>query len=275
MGSFRPKKSLGQHFLRDGNIARNIVAAIGARPEDVILEIGPGEGALTGLLAQTGSALVLVELDARAAGVLRRLYGGEKIEILQEDVLSTDLAAIAERHGTALRIVGNIPYYITSPILFRILDHRSMIRDALLMMQKDVARRLVAVPRTKEYGILSVFCTLFTDAELLFDVPPGVFYPKPRVMSSVIRLSILRQSRYPLADEAHFRRMVRAIFGKRRKTLRNSLGYFLDGAVPALPQDVDMGKRPEELSVEELVGLSNALFSLGVGEPRERAHLHS
>ncbi len=254
----RPKKSLGQNFLRDANIARKIVAAFNPRAGEVIVEIGPGEGALTSLLLAEGSRLVLIELDDRAAAALVERFAPSAVEVRHEDVLRTDLPALAARYGAALRVIGNIPYYITTPILFQILDHRSSVRDALLMMQKDVARRLVAGPGTKEYGILSVFCSLLTDARLLFDVPPGVFHPRPRVVSSVVHLTMLKEPRYALHNEEEFRSMVRSVFGKRRKTLRNSLKYFLGDDTP-LPEGWDLQRRPEDLTVEELAGLSNAL----------------
>jgi 16S rRNA (adenine1518-N6/adenine1519-N6)-dimethyltransferase len=163
------------------------------------------------------------------------------------------------RSGEAkLRIVGNIPYNITTPILFHILDNREQVRDATLMMQREVARRLIASPNTKDYGILAVFCQLFTSVRLLFDVSPTCFFPVPSVISSVVRLHVREQPLHSLEDERFFRSMVRAVFGKRRKTLRSSLRYFMD-EVPALPLSFDLSKRPEALSIEQLVELANAL----------------
>jgi len=258
----RPRKSLGQNFLRDDRISRRIVLAIDPRPADVVLEIGPGEGALTKHLAASGARLVLVELDERAVGRMRELYGGSGVQVLHQDILTVDLDALAASMSTErLRVVGNIPYYITSPILFHVLDNRHRVRDLTMMVQKEVARRLAAVPRTKEYGILSVFCQLFADVEILFDVQPGSFHPRPDVTSSVVRLVMLDRPRYALRDEQFFREMVRSVYGMRRKTLRNALRYFLDAdPAAAVPDASILQRRPEDLTIEETVGLSNFLF---------------
>lgn len=261
MKTIRPKQSLGQHFLRDENIARKIVSSMKVHKDDLVLEIGPGEAALTKYLAQQTRRLVCVDLDRRVVDRLREIFPAGAPEVLHQDFLATEFAAILQREkARALRIVGNIPYNITSPILFHILDNRSFVSDATLMMQREVARRLVARPGTKDYGILAVFCQLFTDVKLLFDVSPTCFSPVPKVMSSVVRMEILDQPRYAVKDEVFFRKMVRAVFGKRRKTLRNSLGYFLD-PLPVLPSRFDLAKRPEQLPIEELVALANMLQS--------------
>ncbi|MBI5473880.1 MAG: 16S rRNA (adenine(1518)-N(6)/adenine(1519)-N(6))-dimethyltransferase RsmA [Ignavibacteriae bacterium] len=255
----RPKQSLGQNFLRDDNIVRKIVAAVNPQPDDALLEIGPGEGALTKFLAPRVERLIVVDVDRRVIERMNELYPHGEVESVHRDFLEIDFTEILERRqASALRIVGNIPYNITSPILFHILDHRQHVSDATLMMQREVARRLVAKPNTKEYGILAVFSQLFADVELLFDVSPSCFFPAPKVTSSVVQLKMLKQPRFALRDEPQFRAMVRAIFGKRRKTLRNSLSYFVD-PVPDLPPRFDLSKRPEALSIEELVELGNAI----------------
>lgn len=258
----RPKKSLGQNFLRDQNIARKIVAAIEPQKSDVLVEIGPGEGALTRYLDGSVGTLVVVEIDNRVVEVMRGEYAGSGMEIVHGDFLDTDLCAMAGRFNSPLRIVGNIPYNITSPILFHVLDRRQCVIDLTIMMQREVARRLVARPGTKEYGILAVFCQLFSEVQLLFDVSPNAFYPKPDVTSSVVCLRMLPVPRYPVHDEKFFRAMVRSVFGKRRKTLRNSLKYFL-GDTAVLPEDTSMNQRPEELGIGELTSLSNVLFDTG------------
>ncbi len=258
----RPRRALGQNFLRDDRIARKIVDAVHPGPGDVVLEIGPGEGALTKHLVASGATLVLVELDERAVTRMRKLYDGSGVKVLHQDVLTVDLDALAESMSTErLRVVGNIPYYITSPILFHVLDNRRRVRDLTMMVQKEVARRLAAVPQTKAYGILSVFCQLFADVEILFDVQPGSFHPRPEVTSSVVRLAMLDGPRYALRNEQFFRGMVRSVFGKRRKTLRNALRYFLDDEPAAAVTDTSiLQRRPEDLTLEETVELSNALF---------------
>jgi len=259
--SLHPKKSLGQNFLRDENIARKIVAAIDPGSDEVLLEIGPGEGALTKYLAPLVRRLIVVDIDRRMIIRLHEAYPAGEVEILHEDILSVDLEGISRSSGCPLRIVGNIPYNITTPILFHVLDHRAHVADVIFMMQKEVARRIVARPNTKDYGILSVFCQLYADADMLFDVSPNAFFPKPKVSSSVVRLNILQQARYAVENEPFFRSMVRSVFGKRRKMLRNSLRYFVEGEGGELPAGFDLEERPEQLSLEELVKLGNAMFS--------------
>lgn len=262
----RPRASLGQNFLRDRNTARKIVDAIGPGPGDTIVEIGPGEGALTRDLAARAGRLVVVDLDPRVFARMQEEFAGTPVEVIHADVLAFDLTALAARLGT-LRVVGNIPYNITTPILFHVLDHRAVVQDTIMLMQREVAARLAAGPGTKDYGILSVFTQFYADAAVLFDVPPTVFYPRPKVTSSLVHLRMLERPRVTVTNEEFFRSMVRAVFGKRRKTLRNSLRYFLDVPLPAT--SVDLGRRPEELSLEELAGLSNELAVLRPS-PEER-----
>ena len=263
--SIHPRRSLGQNFLRDDNICRKIVAAVDPQPGDMMLEIGPGEGALTKYLAPRVRSLTVVDVDERVIRKMQREYPDGSVEVLQEDFLTTDFSRLTSNRPHFLRIVGNIPYNITTPILFHILDHRFAVRDVTLMMQKEVASRLAARCGTKDYGILAVFCQLFADTRVLFDVSPNAFHPKPTVRSSVVTLAILPRPRYRLDDEAFFRRMVRAVFGKRRKTLRNSLSYFAEAEHAVLPELPNPKQRPEELSVEELVGLGNYLRGRMVG----------
>lgn len=254
-----PKKSLGQHFLHDDNIARKIVRLFSPAPNQTVLEIGPGRGALTGHLAAGVGRLITVEIDDRAAGDLRTRFRDNRVTVLHQDILDTDLTALARDAGSRLRVIGNIPYNITTPILFHVLEHRAAIEDATIMMQREVARRLVASPWTKEYGILSVFFQLYAEPRLLFDVPPTAFFPPPRVVSSVLHIRLRAEPCYPVTDEPFFREMVRAVFGKRRKMLRHSLRGFLAQQGRILPDAFRLEQRPEELGVEELVQLGNAL----------------
>ena len=266
--SVRPRKSLGQHFLRDGGVARKIVTALNVQPGELLLEIGPGTGALTAHLMETGARLVLVELDPRAVELLRAGPGAAAAEVIEGDILSTDLSAIAQRSpGGMLRVVGNIPYNITSPILFHLLDNRRLIIDATLMMQREVARRLVAHAGSKDYGILSVFTQFYARPRMLFDVQPHCFAPPPGVISTVVQLEMRRATLVAALDEGHFRRMVRGVFSQRRKTLRNSLRTILGERVRELPEDLPLNRRPEQLAVEELVALSNALVRHEAGRP--------
>jgi 16S rRNA (adenine1518-N6/adenine1519-N6)-dimethyltransferase len=266
----RPRKSLGQHFLRDQNITRKILTLLDPQPGDIVIEIGPGEGVLTRELVGRVRTLVAVEIDPRAVEQLRRELG-PAVQILHQDVLKTDFRQISNRTGAVagLRILGNIPYNITTPILFKILDERTVVRDAILMMQREVARRLLAAPGSKEYGIPSVFCRIFSSVEWLLDVPPTAFFPRPSVSSSVIRLQPLAQPRCTLNDEAFFRKMVRFVFGQRRKMLRNTLGALAAEYQAPLPEEFALTARPEQLTPEELVRLANDLYAkLGVGPNR-------
>lgn len=261
--TLRARRSLGQHFLRDDNIARKIASAVAPAPGDLILEIGPGEGALTRHLTGRGARLLLAEIDERAVEVLRAAFPGDDAEVLHGDVLALDLTREAAARQTRLRVAGNIPYNITTPILFHLVDHRAAVRDATLMMQKEVAVRIAAPPGGKEYGILSVLTQLYADVRVLFDVSRNAFVPKPDVTSTVLRLSFLPGPRYPVADEALARAMVRAVFGQRRKTLRNSLRAFLERVGGGLPETPVLTRRPEELSVREFTELANLLHAGG------------
>jgi 16S rRNA (adenine1518-N6/adenine1519-N6)-dimethyltransferase len=256
----RPNKSLGQHFLRDDLIARKIVSSFSPGKKDVVLEIGAGTGALTRHLVRSGARLVTVDLDGRLTDRLRETYPPGTLEVIAGDILETDISAVAHRMGVSpgekLRVVGNIPYNITSPILFHLLEYRTCVSDATLTIQKEVANRVVARPRSKDYGILSVLCQLYADCSLLFEIPPSAFAPEPKVQSSVINMVLRTKPRYTLPNEELFRTMVRAVFGKRRKTLRNSLRYLIGDTVTDLESEVDLGRRPEELSLKELVRLS-------------------
>jgi 16S rRNA (adenine1518-N6/adenine1519-N6)-dimethyltransferase len=258
----RPRRFLGQNFLRDANVGRKIVDAIAPAVGDTVLEIGPGEGALTRDLAARAGRLIIVDIDERVIRSMGEVFTDGSVTILHQDVLTLDLSDLAARYGP-IRVVGNIPYNITSPILFHTLDHRAAVRDVTLLMQREVARRLVAGPGTKDYGILSIMCQFFADVSVLFDVSPNVFHPRPEVTSSLVRLRILPASRFPVTDEVFFRTMVRGVFGKRRKTLRNSLRYVLPD-VPPLPE-VDLQRRPEDLTIAELAHLANLLVAARAG----------
>lgn len=254
----RPKKSLGQNFLHDANVARKIVRALHLQHGDRVLEIGPGKGALTSLLLLELPRLTVIELDNELAGQLNAAFG-ERLTLHNDDVLDVDLRSIALNGNGKFRIVGNIPYNITSPILFWIIDSSDVVADCTLMMQREVAQRLVAKPRSKEYGILSVFAQYYSTPKLLFTVSPRSFYPVPDVMSAIVSLDFETPRRSRVADDATFRALVRGTFGKRRKTLRNGL-RSLD--VPAAFIDtasIDLDRRPEELSVVEFAALANEL----------------
>ena len=251
-----PKKSLGQNFLRDENVARNILDALAPRRDDLLLEIGAGTGALTSHLIGTVDRLLVVEIDSRAVETLRERFP-VGLEIIQQDIRQLDAKTLVEKYGQRIRVVGNIPYYITSDILFWIIDSRTAFTDALLMMQADVARRLVAQRRTKEYGILSIVTQCYAEPEILFRVSRNSFYPVPNVDSAVVRLR-MRQS-VPRHNEGLFRSVVRGTFGKRRKTLYNGLRFMGFTEEDLGSVGLDLKRRPEELEVEDFLELTQRL----------------
>lgn len=258
MGDVRAKKHLGQHFLTDLNIAQRIAEALTASSEGVpsVLEVGPGMGVLTQfLLPVYGDRLTVAEIDGESVVYLQAHY--PELNIIEGDFLQMDLAAL---YPEGVNIIGNFPYNISSQIFFKVLDYKDLVPEVVGMIQKEVAVRLAAPPGGKEYGILSVLLQAYYDIEYLFTVPPGVFNPPPKVQSAVIR--IRRNSVSSLeCDEVLFKRIVKATFNQRRKTVRNSLGSAFpevlravaEGAVEAHPF---FGLRPETLSVAQFVELT-------------------
>ena len=255
--SVRPKKRLGQHFLADANVIGKIVEAVGAPADAPVVEIGPGEGALTAPLLARYPNLSAVEVDDEAVAHVRARF--PDLPVTHADVLSLDWAALAERAGGPLWVVGNLPYYITSPILFSLLDARQHLRRAVVMMQREVAERIVAAPGSKAYGILSVQLQLLARPELLFRVSRHVFRPKPDVESAVPALDFDRDDPPGVASDV-LRRVVRTAFGQRRKMLRNSLAA-LDA--PGLLPDPFATRRPESLAPDEFVALTQSLYPGG------------
>lgn len=250
------KKKLGQNFLTDRNITRKIVALSGAGPDDRILEIGPGFGALTREILEVCPSFTVVEKDRALAAFIREEY--PQLTVIEADFLQVDLGALAA--DGKLRVLGNIPYSITSPILFRLLENRASMVSATLMMQHEVAARLVAEPSTKEYGILAVQLQAFTEVRYLFKVGRKVFRPQPNVDSAVI--SMVPKAEAPMEDAAGFSRFVRTAFHQRRKTLLNNLkeAYRLDRVDAAT-----LKQRAEALTVEELVELFGRVEPLPAG----------
>ncbi len=259
--AFRPKKSLGQNFLVDENIARKIIHHVAATPDDTIVEIGPGFGVLTKYLIPVSKRVIAVEIDRKLARHLAGQFGHpQNFILIQGDFLKKELAEFSG--GEKVRVLGNIPYHITSPVIFKVFAARHLVTDMILMIQKEVARRIVAQPGSKDYGILSVFSQLHSSPKILFSVSKNVFKPKPDVDSAVVRWDFSRPlaavvSSYEILDS-----VVHATFQQRRKMLRKSLQQIIEVADHLDQIDFDLKKRPEELSPGEFVKLSNEIARL-------------
>ncbi|MEO8481786.1 MAG: 16S rRNA (adenine(1518)-N(6)/adenine(1519)-N(6))-dimethyltransferase RsmA [Acidobacteriota bacterium] len=273
----RPRKRFGQHFLAPA-WAQKIVKAINTQPGDVFLEVGPGKGALTLPLAETGAPILAVEIDRDLVADLAPRVPSN-VTVLTGDVLHTDVLAFLsglEPQRTAgnanmpppqrrFRIVGNLPYNISTPLLFRLIEwHRrhGLFTDATVMLQREVAARLVAKPGTRDYGVLTVMLSIHAKTRTLINLPPGAFRPAPRVDSSVVALTFTPPS-VRISDEVLFERMVKAIFSQRRKTLSNALKGF-DPTAPAVLAlaGLDGRRRPETLQVSEMAQLADLFASV-------------
>ena len=257
--SVRAKKHLGQHFLKDENIASKIADSLSFEGYQNVLEIGPGMGVLTKYLLKKEKTIWVVEIDNESIDYLRSHYLHLTDRIINADFLKMDLAS--HFNEEPLAIIGNFPYNISSQIVFKAIECRDLIPEFSGMFQKEVAMRIAAGPGSKTYGIISVLTQAFYDVEYLFTVPPSVFNPPPRVDSGVIRL--VRKKDYHLpVDVPFFFRVVKTAFNQRRKTLRNSLKSFQIS--DKLKEDVIFAQRPEQLSVEQFIELTKSLVKDGL-----------
>ncbi len=255
----RPHKRLGQHFLIDANVIQRMVTAAAIRPEDTVLEIGPGLGALSEILVKEAGRLILVEMDAMLAKRLAaRLAHDTYVQMITADFLRLDLKDRFREQS--LKVVASLPYNMATPILFRLLDHRTQFPQATVMLQREVAARITASPGTKAYGVLSVLIQLYATTEAVCSVGPRSFFPAPQVHSQVIKLIFHREPRVEVADEVLFRQIVKAAFNQRRKTLRNALRGFCGADLEAIGQraDIDLQRRGETLSLGAFARLTNS-----------------
>ncbi|MGM0501926.1 MAG: 16S rRNA (adenine(1518)-N(6)/adenine(1519)-N(6))-dimethyltransferase RsmA [Bacillota bacterium] len=261
------KKSLGQNFLVDDNILDKIVTSAAVGPEDTVIEIGPGIGSLTQRLAQKANQVVAVEVDQRLEEVLEEtLAEYNNVEVVYDDALEVDFDQLVNGQ---YKIVANLPYYITTPIVMRLLEEKFNVEQIVFMVQKEVAERMVASPGGKDYGILSIGIQFHTTAEILFNVPPDVFIPQPKVHSSVVSLNVLEETPIDVTSKEFFFKIVNAGFQQRRKTIRNSLSKaaninlsrdLVDQALEEV--NIDSRRRAEKLSLEQFAKLSNKIFEL-------------
>ena len=255
-----PHKKFGQHFLVDPTVINNMIRAAQISPESIVLEIGPGLGALSGTLANIAAQLYLVEVDAILADRLRKqLADNASVQVISADFLTLDLTATFP--APSIQVVASLPYNVATPILFRLLENRRQFPEATVMLQKEVAERLSAVPGTKAYGIPSVLTQLYATVTTVCTVGPRSFFPAPKVESQIVRLMFQDAPRVAVKDERVFQRVVKAAFAQRRKTLRNALraeGYG-DLEAVSVRAGIDLQRRGETLGVEEFATLADVL----------------
>lgn len=255
----RARKRLGQHFLHDPAVIAKIIGEIAPQADDRIVEIGGGLGALTYPLLERVEDVRVIELDEQLADALEhdRPRGGGRLTVFRSDALQFDFSGLSAELGK-LRIVGNLPYNISTPLLFHLLVHRTAIADMHLMVQREVARRIAARPGNKDYGRLTVMLSAWLDTEVCFDVGPGAFSPPPRVWSTVLRLQPRSRRRFTIADDRQFANLVRRAFSMRRKTLRRALaGLLTREQIDSV--GVDPGARAETLEPEQFAQLANLI----------------
>ena len=251
----RARRRFGQHFLTDASVVDAIVDAIGPREGDLLVEIGPGLAALTGALLERVAHLHAVEIDRDLAARLRARYAPQRLTLHEADALRFDFGALAESGARRLRIVGNLPYNVSSPLLVRLLDFRAHVDDQHFMLQREVVRRIVAQPSTRDFGRLSVLMQAFYDVESLFDVPPSAFEPPPKVDSSVVRMRVRRDA--VGRDPAPLQRVLAAAFAQRRKMIRTTLLPWLDAQGVPRPA-LEPSLRPEQIDVSTWLSLADS-----------------
>lgn len=261
-----PRKRFGQHFLTDKNLIRKIVASAGVVHGDTVLEIGPGRGALTEGLIEAGAVVTAIEVDRDLARLLKERFPASSLKVIEADALKVSYAELSRAEGKRFKLVSNLPYNISGPILARLLKEREAFTIMVLMFQKEVAERIASRPGTKSYGVLSVLSQAYTDVRIEFQVSRNLFSPRPKVDSSVVSFRVLDRPRVDIEDPAFFKTVVKSAFGTRRKTLLNSLkalGFAKEGLLSALEEaGVDPGRRGETLDLAEFGLLAKALSRL-------------
>ena len=264
----KPNKKLGQSFLIDINVINRIADASNISEYDIVVEIGAGIGVLTESIARKAKKVIAVEIDRNLVEVLKDKLGSyDNVEVHSGDILKFDFNSVAEAHNSKLKIIGNVPYNISSPLIFRLISFRPVISDFLLMLQKEIVQRLVSLPNNKIYGVPSVILQMFASVEKIFDVPSTCFYPQPKVESAMVRGAFREKPFVPLQDEMFFTGLVKAAFAQRRKMLINNLkkskllDKFSEADLSSALDSagIDGKRRGETLSVSEFGNLSNIL----------------
>jgi 16S rRNA (adenine1518-N6/adenine1519-N6)-dimethyltransferase len=265
----RPRKELGQHFLQDEEIACEIVRSAGISWADRTVEIGPGRGVLLRFLLKASHHVTAIELDYRLQALLHTTFGGHPgLDLIFADFMAFDLAGFVTQDSAPVVVVGNIPYSLSSPILFRLLEtaqalrteDKPRLRSAVLMVQREVARRIAASPGGRDYGGITVLRALVAEAKLLFEVPPSAFFPPPKVTSALVRLDFFAEPRYAVKDAAAFSALVHHVFRQRRKMLKNTLGSMIGIKADWQTVEFNFTRRPEELSAQEFVRLTELVL---------------
>lgn len=263
---FRIRRRFGQNFLVDPNIIARIVTAVNPQAGDHLLEIGPGRGALTDLLVQTSARLDIIEIDRDLVALLRERYRDQSLNIHQADVLSFDFDSL--KKDRPLRVVGNLPYNISTPLIFRLLENSQGVRDMHLMLQREVVDRLIAEPSTRDYGRLGIMAQYYCSIVKCFNVPPTAFRPKPKIFSAVVRLVPYQKLPFQALDVRILRQLVTRAFSQRRKTLHNALKPLL-GVDEIAALEIDGSLRPENISLQQYVQLSDRLAAKGSMEQQD------
>ena len=258
MSEHRARKRFGQNFLTDHGIINRIARSIRAKADDHLVEIGPGQGALTEELLVANCRLDAIELDRDLVPILENKFSPlEHFHLHQGDALAFDFSSL-QQTDEQLRVVGNLPYNISTPLIFHLLSHQHLIKDMHFMLQLEVVERMAAQPKGKNYGRLGVMCQYYCQVDMLFEVPPESFDPRPKVQSAIVRLCPHKSLPHPAKDIEKLDTILRTAFNMRRKTLRNSLKQLFSEQ-QLLDLDINPAARPETLSLEEFVRMSNAI----------------
>ncbi len=260
-----PQKRLGQHFLVDRNILNQVIRTAQVEKEDTVLEIGPGLGEMTLALARQAKHVIAVEIDRKLVEILKKkLEDYPNVDVIKGDILTINFRKSDFREGQKIKVVANLPYQISTPLLFRFIEFKETFSTLTLMLQKEVAERIVASPGRKEYGPLSIFIQMFSDVAIRFFIKPSAFFPPPKVESAVVHMSFREKPVVNLEDEKWFKKVVKGCFGYRRKTLMNALkhsGLPLPKSTESKMEKIgiDPIRRPETLTIQEFVCLADAL----------------
>lgn len=259
-----PQKRLGQHFLVDRNILNKVIRTAEVEKGDIVLEVGPGLGEMTLALAQYAKKVIAVEIDSKLAVILKqKVRDLSNVEVVESDILKMDFKSLLGRERHPIKVVANLPYQISTPLLFHFIESKEFFSTLTVMLQKEVAERMVAISGSKSYGPLSIFTQMFTNITIRFFIKPSAFFPPPKVESAVVHMSFRKKPLVQIEEE-WFKKMVKGCFGYRRKTLMNALrhsGLPLPPSIESRMQKIgiDPQRRPETLTIQEFAQLAEAL----------------